>query len=1119
MGKVQCISLKAKNEMWNILEKSINNINTPLDKKIYDEYYKLKNELKNKNKSKKDNETLQKQNNLSYKKQMERFCKWYDMSHPNQLDSRKSKTAEDFRIKKLQKNYINPDNLKDIDPINSLRNRVLFLTKKGEKNNNSKRLCFNMNSTSKEKNNLENNINSNSLNNSGSGIGTPSVNHCNNGNNYITSCQVKNNNLNNNDINANNNIGINIINSGKNKNNLITNNIPKPVRNMNNPVKVIMKNLIGNSNNNLDTKNKSVNNSSSKDGATYPLSENRISLNRDFQYNTDDYLNKISSKFSENNNIVKNNSNSRDIIINNRFINDADVDSQYVSPNKFDDKKLKQVKFSEKNFYSSEKAITPRNEFLEMENNHYNTNRENSEEKKSLGNKDFLSSFAHSDRNHSSFDYENISEINVFHKEHIIELELRKFYNFKKKKFKERVFKGPPQSFRWISWMISANLPEKRNYDLYNYLKESEIEDKIDVQIKKDLHRTLSDFSQFNLLDTQNVLYNILRALAANDKEVGYCQGMNFIAGFLLIMSDFNELDTFYILISLMSSTFTNEFGIRGFFSEGFPLLTLYVNIFHLLFEKKMPDLKKHFEKLEIPDEVWISKWFQTLFTLSLPIEFCRRIWDCFLSEGLVFILSFTLSFLKFIENELFALQDLFEVIEFFKKLTPFYLVENEGNPKAIASSLNLINKIDLEMIIRNARKYSIPKSFILTQIENQEKKIISSINTKNSNKHLKNILSILNVKYELFLNNNIIFEECLSPTYTLNSFTIPFTKKLTNKVIENEEYADINIKRLNTNRNSNGKDNRGMIINTNSDNADLRTHDSTDYNNKSNNIHNNNLLITKELKENEKFMIKFTDSIINQSGSQSSLNNAYLNENVRNETSIINNSNNNKINNVSRLFSNMKSDNVNISNCNVSSNSPPIYKKMASKIPDSEKFFPSIAVQNTPSFHDKKNYFTINKNLLTSRFELNHNKNINHNIFEANEPKNIIPNNKNNNGILEKNNTCFFRENNEEDYKNLYDLSILNKIEKLNTRKNATGGETTLNNIPNDVNDWGSDPIIVDDSMAYKCNSIDHENSSDSENNTTIGKKIISYTFNTKIRNNSLDRKTNNSTSNKDNK
>jgi hypothetical protein len=69
MGKIQCTSIKHKPESWQLIEKYLNNLNTPLEKKIHDEYYTLK--TKNKDEDYSPN---------NKKKKMQRFIKWYKMS-------------------------------------------------------------------------------------------------------------------------------------------------------------------------------------------------------------------------------------------------------------------------------------------------------------------------------------------------------------------------------------------------------------------------------------------------------------------------------------------------------------------------------------------------------------------------------------------------------------------------------------------------------------------------------------------------------------------------------------------------------------------------------------------------------------------------------------------------------------------------------------------------------------------------------------------------------------------------------------------------------------------------------------------------------------------------------
>ena len=114
------------------------------------------------------------------------------------------------------------------------------------------------------------------------------------------------------------------------------------------------------------------------------------------------------------------------------------------------------------------------------------------------------------------------------------EIGLREFIISNKTKFLERICKGPPDSFRWIAWIIAAGIELERKEEFYFNLLVEKIDDKTETQIKKDLNRTSTDEKLFSLEMTKTSLYNVLRAYAICDKEVSYCKGMNFIAAFLL---------------------------------------------------------------------------------------------------------------------------------------------------------------------------------------------------------------------------------------------------------------------------------------------------------------------------------------------------------------------------------------------------------------------------------------------------------------------------------------------------------------------------------------------------------------------------------------------------------
>lgn len=285
--------------------------------------------------------------------------------------------------------------------------------------------------------------------------------------------------------------------------------------------------------------------------------------------------------------------------------------------------------------------------------------------------------------------------------ESFIEDGLREYYSRKKHHFMQRVSKGPPNSIRWITWLIVNGIPDSRSEDVLLSLLMRPLDLEMETVIRKDLNRTFP-LSLKNVEGAEQNLFNVLKCFACHDTEISYCQGMNFITGFLLILSDYNENETLYLMLSLFSETFNNEgASIRGFYCEEFPLLKLYLYQFDFIFMKKLPNLKKHFDTLNVPNEVWIGRWIMTLFTICLPVEFCVRLWDCIFCYGLGFMFNFSIALLKELETTLIKIEEAIDVLDYFRGMQPF------------TKNNKITEKLDLEDLIASAKKVDISKSLL----------------------------------------------------------------------------------------------------------------------------------------------------------------------------------------------------------------------------------------------------------------------------------------------------------------------------------------------------------------------------------------------------------------------
>lgn len=164
----------------------------------------------------------------------------------------------------------------------------------------------------------------------------------------------------------------------------------------------------------------------------------------------------------------------------------------------------------------------------------------------------------------------------------------------------------------------------------------------------------------------QASLRRVLRAYNAYDPEVGYCQGMNFIAGmFITYMS---EEEAYWLLVNIMNDA---PCRMKGLFGEGMKEAHQVLYVAEKLIAQFNPKLSKHFDKEGIHITMFATQWLLTMYTSSFPFHFVTRVWDCFLSEGWKVAYRVMLALLERASPILMKLR--FEdILEYFKELPTF---------------------------------------------------------------------------------------------------------------------------------------------------------------------------------------------------------------------------------------------------------------------------------------------------------------------------------------------------------------------------------------------------------------------------------------------------------------
>jgi len=233
----------------------------------------------------------------------------------------------------------------------------------------------------------------------------------------------------------------------------------------------------------------------------------------------------------------------------------------------------------------------------------------------------------------------------------------------KKSKLRSRIKKGVPESYRGLCWKLLLEIPEKikNNNGLYQKLVDSPADAQVINDITVDLPRTFPDHFLFKFANGagQKELYNVLKAYACKNPELGYCQGMSGVAAVLLMYCTPEE--AFFMLDTVLDS------HMNGYYSAGLLQLKQDSAIFDYLLKKQNIPVSSHLKSknLNIDVILFTTRWFMTLYTQSLCWETVVRVWDVFFLKGIRFIFKVGLAILKLYTPKIIKIRQLEVLLPF----------------------------------------------------------------------------------------------------------------------------------------------------------------------------------------------------------------------------------------------------------------------------------------------------------------------------------------------------------------------------------------------------------------------------------------------------------------------
>ncbi|XP_077071713.1 TBC1 domain family member 4 isoform X3 [Siphateles boraxobius] len=242
-----------------------------------------------------------------------------------------------------------------------------------------------------------------------------------------------------------------------------------------------------------------------------------------------------------------------------------------------------------------------------------------------------------------------------------------------KEEINSAVCQGVPKSRRGEVWLLLF-----QQYRLHHRLPQRQQSPETPYQdllkqltaqqhaILVDLGRTFPTHQYFSaqLGAGQLSLYNLLKAYSLLDTEVGYCQGISFVAGLLLLhMSEEQAFDTLKFLMY--------DLGIRRQYRPD--MISLQIQMYQLsrLLHDYHRNLYSHLEEHEICPSLYAAPWFLTLFASQFPLGFVARIFDLLFVQGTEVIFKVALCLLSNHEGEILECDGFESIVDYLKSTIP----------------------------------------------------------------------------------------------------------------------------------------------------------------------------------------------------------------------------------------------------------------------------------------------------------------------------------------------------------------------------------------------------------------------------------------------------------------
>ncbi|KAL7916151.1 rab-GTPase-TBC domain-containing protein [Trichoderma velutinum] len=220
-----------------------------------------------------------------------------------------------------------------------------------------------------------------------------------------------------------------------------------------------------------------------------------------------------------------------------------------------------------------------------------------------------------------------------------------------------KIRKGIPPPLRGVIWQSMSGARDASLEEQYERLNGES--SPYEGLIGKDLGRSFPGVEMFRDPDGdgQRMLGRVLKTFSLYDTKIGYCQGLAFLVGPLLMHMP--DKQAFCVLVRLME-----RYDLRSCFLPDLSGLHVRIYQFRELLRANLPMLWLHLEDLQV-ETAYVSQWFLSFFATTCPLPMLFRIYDVIFAEGASeTLMRVALSLMRRNETRLLSCTELEDVMQ-----------------------------------------------------------------------------------------------------------------------------------------------------------------------------------------------------------------------------------------------------------------------------------------------------------------------------------------------------------------------------------------------------------------------------------------------------------------------